>query len=100
VDAFSLPIPPTVFVRGEDGRIFEADFVSPTVDRLVGSSGPEEGGTDIRIYGSGFTNVTTVSFGTAAARRFQFVNDTEIFATSPSSPGGFSSVTEELLTAA
>jgi hypothetical protein len=66
------------------------------VPRLTGISttrGPTSGGTSITIIGTGFTGVTTVSFGSTAAGSFAVNSGTSITATSPAVLAGTVDVT-------
>jgi hypothetical protein len=49
--------------------------------------GPEAGGTDVTINGSGFTGATGVLFGDAPGTNFTVVSDNEITVTSPAGTG-------------
>jgi hypothetical protein len=59
----------------------------PTVSSINPTSGPAAGGTTVTITGTGFTNVTGVSFGSTAASGFTVDSDTQITATSPAGSG-------------
>jgi hypothetical protein len=56
---------------------------TPVISGITPNSGPETGGTNVTINGSGFTDVTAVNFGAIAATSFGFVSDTQVTATSP-----------------
>jgi hypothetical protein len=56
-------------------------------------SGPTSGGTSVTITGTGFTGVTTVSFGPTAAPSFTVTSSTSITAVSPALPPGTVDVT-------
>jgi GH24 family phage-related lysozyme (muramidase) len=60
---------------------------APEVTGLTPSSGDEAGNTSVRISGTGFTNVTDVSFGGNSAS-FTVSSDSDIEATSPSGTAG------------
>jgi hypothetical protein len=60
----------------------------PSITSLSPTSGSVNGGTIVRIHGSNFTNVTTVTFGNAAATTFTIDSDTQITARSPAGPVG------------
>jgi hypothetical protein len=62
----------------------------PVVTGVSPNSGPI--GTSVSITGSGFTGVTAVYFGSAAAS-FHFVSDSSISATAPGPPSGTVDVT-------
>ncbi len=68
----------------------------PAVSGIVPPSGPEKGGTNVQISGSGLMPpsgaTTTVNFGTHAAASFTTVSDTEIDAVSPAVPSGTGTV--------
>ncbi|HLZ70518.1 MAG TPA: IPT/TIG domain-containing protein [Dehalococcoidia bacterium] len=68
----------------------------PAVSGVVPSSGPEKGGTNVQISGSGLNPpagaTTTVNFGTHAAASVTPVSDTEIDAVSPSVPAATGTV--------
>jgi hypothetical protein len=57
----------------------------PTVTGINPARGPDTGGTDVTINGTGFTGATGVSFGGTGAEKYTVVSDTEITATSPAS---------------
>jgi hypothetical protein len=60
---------------------------APNVTGIEPNEGPEAGGTVVIITGSGFTGVTTVSFGSEEALEFEFTSDTEIRAVAPGGKG-------------
>jgi hypothetical protein len=61
----------------------------PVVTGISPTSGPESGGANVIITGSGFTGATgvSVSFGGTAASHFNVDSDTQITATSPAGTG-------------
>ncbi len=58
----------------------------PTVAQLLTTKGPQRGGTDVTILGTGFTWVSGVTFGTTPAR-FVVVSRTQITAVAPPGTG-------------
>ena len=60
---------------------------TPTVAAVSPRDGPAAGGTLVTISGSGFTNATTVAFGTNPATNFKVVSDTSITVDSPAGIG-------------
>ena len=60
----------------------------PSVSGVSPSSGPASGGSVVTINGSGFTNASTVEFGTIAATSVTFVSATQITATAPAESVG------------
>ncbi|MFF7110596.1 putative Ig domain-containing protein [Pseudomonas sichuanensis] len=60
----------------------------PSVTALSASSGSTSGGNSLTITGSGFTGVTGVTFGGAAASSFTVNSVNQITATAPSHPAG------------
>jgi hypothetical protein len=59
----------------------------PTVGQLLPQKGPERGGTDVTILGSGFTWVSGVTFGAKAAVRFKVISSSQITAIAPPGTG-------------
>lgn len=59
---------------------------APVLTSLSPSQGSAGGGTAVTLNGSGFTSVTSVTFGSAAAS-FTVESDTQIIATSPAGSG-------------
>ena len=55
---------------------------------LTPASGPNAGGTPVTITGTGFSGVTTVSFGGVSATDVRAVDDTTITATTPAHAAG------------
>jgi uncharacterized protein YkwD len=68
------------------GTFFGVTSISP-------NGGPLAGGTTVTIDGGGFTNATSVKFGTSAAASFAVVNDSVITAVSPVHAAGMVDVT-------
>jgi|GEM_PF-5614795 len=67
---------------------------TPVINSISPSSGLITGGNSVTIYGSGFTNVTSVSFGSNTTTSFTVNNDSQLVVTVPaSSSAGFVSVT-------
>ncbi len=66
------------------------DFVyvaAPTVAGLSPAAGPETGTTSVTITGTGFDNVTAVTFGGVSATNFVVDSDTQITAIAPAGTG-------------
>ncbi|HKH64521.1 MAG TPA: Ig-like domain repeat protein [Solirubrobacterales bacterium] len=59
----------------------------PVVSSVTPASGPESGGTQVEISGSGFTRVTGVTFGSVDAASFTVNSPTSITATTPPGSG-------------
>ena len=72
----------------EPGPVFPASDteVSPT-------TGADEGGTAVTLYGKGFTGATGVKFGTTNATSVVVVNDGKITCVSPAHAAGAVSIT-------
>jgi len=68
---------------------------APVVTRIRPDSGPATGGTRVTIRGSGFVDVTAVSFGSAKAdpATFELISPTVMRAYSPPNPVGTLDVT-------
>jgi len=60
---------------------------TPTISEIFPSSGPTTGGTDVSIFGSGFSSATAVYFGTKAAAGFAPESDGTIMAIAPAGTG-------------
>lgn len=56
---------------------------APQVSRLAPASGPIAGGTQITIFGSGFTPDSVVDFGSVSAKHVTVVNATTLRVTAP-----------------
>jgi len=61
--------------------------VTPAVLSITPAAGPEAGGTDVIITGTGFTGSTEVLFGDNTATDFTVISDNEIAATTPAGVG-------------
>jgi len=78
-----------IVVTNPDGKttvLANAFEVKPPIPRITGivpAGGLVTGGTFVTITGRGFTNATSVRFGTTAATGYTVNSDTEINATSP-----------------
>lgn len=59
----------------------------PTVSNISPNAGPENGGTQVTITGTGFSTATGVRFGTADVLNPSFSTDTTITATAPPGTG-------------
>ena len=66
---------------------------APTVTGLSPNSGPTGGGTTVIITGTGFTDATSVRFGSTSAPAFAVNSSTRITATSPAGTAGTVDVT-------
>ncbi|MGI2032706.1 putative Ig domain-containing protein [Rhizobium panacihumi] len=62
-------------------------YATPVVTTVSPDRGPSSSGTSVTITGSEFTDLTSVSFGTAPATGYTFINDGQITATAPSGAG-------------
>jgi hypothetical protein len=62
--------------------------LNPVVTAVSPSSGSTAGGTSVTITGTGFTAVTTVSFGSVAATSFTVNSTTSITAVAPAESAG------------
>jgi len=60
----------------------------PAVTSVGPYGGPDAGGNTVRIYGSGFTGATAVTFGGVAATGYTVLHDWEIVATVPAYTSG------------
>jgi large repetitive protein len=80
----------TVTTAGQTSATSSSDQFSyvPTVASVSPNSGLASGGTVVTINGSGFTNGSTVEFGTTAATNVTFVSATQITATAPAGTVG------------
>ncbi|NJP99570.1 IPT/TIG domain-containing protein [Streptomyces zingiberis] len=63
---------------------------APSITSLSPSGGPETGGNAVVITGTGFTGVTTVSFGSTPVPSFTVNSDTSIVAIAPPGVGAVS----------
>jgi IPT/TIG domain len=73
-------------VTSDSVSVHVAPPAPPTVSQLLPVKGPEKGGTDVTIVGTGFTWVSAVTFGTTPTR-FKVVSSTEITAVAPAGTG-------------
>jgi hypothetical protein len=67
--------------------IVETLEVGPSVSSVTPAAGPEAGGTEVTISGSGFTGATGVQFGTVAATSFKVNSSSSITAVAPKGSG-------------
>ncbi len=63
-----------------------ATGATPVVDGVSPAAGLSAGGNAVTIYGSGFTNAKSVTFGGSPATSFSVVNDSTITAVTPPEP--------------
>jgi hypothetical protein len=63
------------------------DNGTPVLSNLTPVSGPEAGGTNVTITGSGFSDVETVRFGDTPATSVTVVSDTELRVLTPAGTG-------------
>ncbi len=68
-------------------------YTTPTVTSVTPTDGPAVGGTSVTIVGTGFTDATTVKFGSTAVSSFTIVSDTVITTTSPGGSPGIVDIT-------
>jgi hypothetical protein len=61
---------------------------APVITGISPATGNPAGGDTITITGTGFTGVTTVTFGLVPATSFTFVSDTQITAVTPPGTAG------------
>ena len=66
--------------------------VPPAVTGISPGNGPMSGGTEVDLFGSGFTNATGVDFGTSYAM-YSVLSDNEMAAWSPMNAGGAVDIT-------
>ncbi len=67
------------------------DFVTPgppSVKKLTPKKLPAAGGTTVAVTGTGFEDVTSVTFGSEQATSFNVLSPTELTAVAPASPSG------------
>ncbi|MFP7759632.1 IPT/TIG domain-containing protein, partial [Marisediminicola sp. LYQ85] len=67
-------------------------FAVPVAVEIDPDSGPEAGGTEVTITGTGFTGATGVTFDGVEGTDFEVVSDTEITVTSPAGTAGIADV--------
>jgi hypothetical protein len=65
---------------------------APVITTLSPDQGPTSGGTVVTISGSGFTGVTSVTFGGTPATSFTLNSDSQITATAPAHAAGTAQV--------
>ncbi|MEO6922830.1 MAG: IPT/TIG domain-containing protein, partial [Bryocella sp.] len=70
-----------------------ATLATPQIMFVVPSEGPLTGGTQVSIFGSLMTNVTSVTFGGVPATSFQIENDQVLVAVAPAHSSGIVDVT-------
>jgi hypothetical protein len=68
--------------------IKSAHVPPPTVTAVLPNSGPLAGGLTVKIEGTAFTTVTTVSFGTTHSTSVVFLSTSEIMAKQPAGAAG------------
>ncbi len=89
--ASGLPGTATVLVIAQNGatNTYTVDFsvAADSVFSLSPAFGPEAGGTNVTITGSGFSGATAVAFGGTPAASFTVASDTLITAVSPAGTG-------------
>jgi hypothetical protein len=66
----------------------QVPLTRPSISSLTPASGPLTGGQSVTITGTGFLNVTTVSFGSLPGTNLQVLNDTTLSATTPAHAEG------------
>lgn len=83
-----LPVPPP-----QTGLVItmacagEAPAPTPTVTGLSVAAGPEAGGTQVQVWGTGFTPSSSVSFGGTPAGDVAYLSPTTLEATTPAGAG-------------
>jgi LPXTG-motif cell wall-anchored protein len=86
-----------VIGEGDCGTATDEDayeyFDAPVVTDLDPTEGPETGGTEVTIIGTGFEGTTGVTFDGLPATSFEVVSDTELTAISPAHAPGVVDVT-------
>ena len=65
------------------GTLAEAPVPPPAIIGLAPTSGPTAGGTSVTITGTGFTDVTSVTFAGLDAAHFTVDSATQITAVAP-----------------
>ncbi|MGK8508114.1 beta strand repeat-containing protein [Nocardia asiatica] len=72
---------------GTSNPVTYAYLPAPALAPLTSDAGPEAGGNTVRLAGTGFTDATSVHFGSTPATSFTVVSDTEITAVAPARSG-------------
>ena len=67
-------------------------FLSPTVTSVTAAKGPTSGGGRVTVVGTGFTEASTVTFGSTPATSVQVTSPTTLRAVVPRGPPGGGSV--------
>lgn len=65
----------------------DAGVLVPTLTSISPATGPEAGGTEVTLTGTGFYSALGVDFGTTAAASYTIVSNTQIIAISPAGTG-------------
>jgi hypothetical protein len=78
--------PGTSAANAADGFTFFAP-TRPVVNGLLPDQGTQSGGTQVTIYGSGFSGATAVRFGTVGTTQFFVSSDTQMSANAPAGSG-------------
>jgi hypothetical protein len=60
----------------------------PVISSIVPNSGVSAGGTEVTILGSGFSDASSVLFGTIPALKVSVISDSQIVTVSPPEPAG------------
>lgn len=68
-------------------EVAQVAAVYPAITGVSPNSGPNAGGTDVTISGSGFSGATAVTFGGQPASAFTVTNGSTIVATAPAGAG-------------
>ena len=74
-------------------RFTYTSAAAPAVTGISPNAGPNGGGTEVTVSGSGFTGTTAVYFGSTAALDFSVSSDNTLFAESPAESAGTVDVT-------
>ena len=90
-----------VNVKNADGQVATLAgaveyLVSPSITTIAPASGDEGGGSDVHIYGEGFTSTATVTFGGKAATGVTFLGADHLLV---KSPAGAPAAVEVIVTA-
>jgi len=86
-------VPGLLALQAVAGPAASAAVNVPVVTSIGSNSGPPSGGTFATIYGSGFTSVTAVDFGSTPAASYTVSSSTLIFATAPAGSLGTVDIT-------